>query len=117
MVTDTKMKNEIEKLSKIFENISEDKSTLCESLIQNAAYMAVKLRELQQLIDQKGMIETYDNGGGQTGTKISSAVQIYQKMLPSYNSVIKTLASILPASERRAAIRASDPMVEFLLSK
>lgn len=108
---------ELKKLQKIFENISPDKRSLCESLMQNAAYMAVKLKELQKLIDEGGMIEGYDNGGGQSGRKISSAVQIYQKMLPSYNQVIKTLASMLPSNEKEVAIRSADPMAEFLTTR
>lgn len=108
---------EFERLSKIFEHISSDKRTLCENLLQNAAYMAVKLRELQKMIDEDGMVEDYDNGGGQSGRKIGSAVQIYQKMLPSYNQVIKNLASMLPTGEKEAAVRSADPMAEFLTSK
>ena len=108
---------ELKKLQKIFENISPDKRSLCESLMQNAAFMAVKLKELQNLIDEDGMIQDYDNGGGQSGRKIGSAVQIYQKMLPSYNQVIKTLASMLPSGEKDAAIRAADPMAEFLTTR
>lgn len=117
MAEKTAILTELKKLQKIFENISPDKRSLCESLMQNAAYMAVKLKELQNLIDEDGMIEDYDNGGGQSGRKIGSAVQIYQKMLPSYNQVIKTLASMLPAGEKEQAIRSADPMAEFLTSK
>jgi hypothetical protein len=117
MTEKTPILAELKKLQKIFENISPDKRSLCESLMQNAAYMAVKLKELQNLIDEDGMIEDYDNGGGQSGRKIGSAVQIYQKMLPSYNQVIKTLASMLPAGEKEQAIRSADPMAEFLTSK
>lgn len=117
MATNKEFSKELKKLQKIFENIQPDKKALCESLIQNAAYMAVKLRELQDLIDETGMIEGYDNGGGQSGRKIGSAVQIYQKMLPSYNQVIKTLASMLPASEKDLAIRSADLMADFLTTR
>ncbi len=117
MTKDAEISKELKKLQKIFENIQPDKKVLCESLIQNAAYMAVKLRELQDLIDQDGMVEEYDNGGGQSGRKIGSAVQIYQKMLPSYNQVIKTLASMLPAGEKDIAVRSADLMADFLTTR
>ena len=90
---------------------------LCTNLVQNAAYMAVKLRELQRMIDENGMIEEYNHGGGQSGQKISNAMQIYQKLLPSYNQVIKTLASMLPSGEKEIAVRSADPMAAFLTSK
>ena len=117
MSTDTDYSKELKKLQKIFENISPDKRTLCESLLQNAAFMAVKLKELQEIIDTEGMIDVYDNGGGQSGRKVSSAVQIYQKMLPSYNQVIKTLAGMLPAGEKELAIRSANLMSDFLTSR
>lgn len=109
--------DEVKRLTDIFADISPDRRALVKNLIQNAAYMAVKLRELQDLIDQDGLVEHYDNGGGQSGNKIGSAVQIYQKMLPSYNQVIKTLAGMLPSGEKEAAIRSADPMAEFLTQK
>ena len=90
---------------------------LCTNLVQNAAYMAAKLRELQRMIDENGMIEEYNHGGGQSGQKISNAMQIYQKLLPSYNQVIKTLASMLPSGEKEIAARSADPMAAFLTSK
>ena len=117
MAKETEISKELKKLQKIFENIQPDKKALCESLLQNAAFMAVKLRELQNLIDRDGMVEDYDNGGGQSGRKIGSAVQIYQKMLPSYNQVIKTLASMLPTSEKELAIRQADLMSDFLTTR
>jgi hypothetical protein len=44
-------------------------------------------------------------------------VQIYQKMLPSYNQVIKTLASMLPTGEKELAIRRADLMSDFLTTR
>ena len=117
MAKETEISKELKKLQKIFENIQPDKKALCESLLQNAAFMAVKLRELQDLIDHDGMVEDYDNGGGQSGRKIGSAVQIYQKMLPSDNQVIKTLASMLPNGEKELAIRQADLMSDFLTTR
>lgn len=117
MAENKEISSEIKRLTKIFEHISPDKKTLCANLIQNAAFMAVKLRELQDMIDTDGMVERYDNGGGQCGNKIGSAVQIYQKMLPSYNQVIKTLAGMLPSGEKEIAVRSADPMAAFLTSK
>lgn len=117
MANDTDCSKELKKLQKIFENIQPDKRVLCDSLLQNAAFMAVKLKELQEIIDAEGMIEGYDNGGGQSGRKISSAVQIYQKMLPSYNQVIKTLAGMLPATEKELAIRSANLMSDFLTTR
>lgn len=115
MKKEIEISSEIKKLKSIFRNISPDRQILCENLIQNASYMAVKLKELQTLIDETGMIEDYNHGGGQSGKKVSSPMLVYQKMLPSYNQVIKTLLSMLPPGEREQAT--ADLMSEFLTQK
>ena len=51
---DKQIKAEIARLTKIFANIDEDKRELCQQLIQNAAFMAVSLRDLQEQIKIDG---------------------------------------------------------------
>ena len=94
MAKETEISKELKKLQKIFENIQPDKKALCESLLQNAAFMAVKLRELQDLIDHDGMVEDYDNGGGQSGIRENPWVTAYEKLLTTFNKTLATLNQI-----------------------
>lgn len=109
-----KVLEEFERLSKIFANIDPDKRGVTLNLIQNAAFMAVSLRTLQDVIQKNGWVSTYDNGGGQGGEKVSPAATQYAKMVATYNSTIKTLLDLLPKGDRDAARAQADPMAAFL---
>lgn len=114
---DEKISMEIDRLNSIFDNIAEDKKSLCSQLIQNAAFMAISLKELQEDMNKKGMVEEYQNGPNQSGTRISPSAQIYTKMIANYNAVIKQLIALLPSSDKLPAKTATDPMALFLGSK
>jgi hypothetical protein len=105
---------EIERLSEIYKNIDGDKAAVVRELIQNAAYTAVTLRELQKEITKYGAIQDYNNGGGQSGKRISPALQAYTKLISTYNGIIKQLVGLLPKSEQELARMTSDPMADFL---
>ena len=92
------IKCEIKRLSKIFENLTQDAAAVAEKLIENAAFMAVTLNELQGIINVKGYIEEYQNGENQFGTKKSSEVDIYNTMIKNFNTTMKQLIDMLPDS-------------------
>lgn len=92
------IKCEIKRLKKIFENLTQDAAAVAEKLIENAAFMAVTLNELQGIINVKGYIEEYQNGENQFGTKKSSEVDIYNTMIKNFNTTMKQLIDMLPDS-------------------
>ena len=108
------IETEIERLSKIFVNIDRDKKELCQQLIQNAAFMAVSLRDLQEQIKIDGWVEDYQNGATQKGRKTGSAAVLYTKLINNYRQTIGDLCKLLPKSEQELARITSDPMVNFL---
>ena len=57
---------EIKRLNKIFGLKGEDAKGFQQELIQNAAFMAVSLRELQGIINQVGYSDEYQNGKDQS---------------------------------------------------
>ena len=108
------IKAEIRRLTKIFANIDEDKRELCEQLVQNAAFMAVSLRELQEQIKIDGWVEDYQNGANQKGRKTGSAAVLYTKLINNYRQTIGDLCKLLPKGEQELARMSSDPMAMFL---
>ena len=98
---DRQIKAEIKRLTKIFANIDQDKKDLCEQLVQNAAFMAVSLRELQEQIKKDGWVEDYQNGANQQGVKQSATLQSYNALIKNYTSVIKALSNVLPPAEKQ----------------
>lgn len=91
-----KIKKELAKLNKIYKDIDGDKKKVAENLIQNAAFMSVSLKEIQEAINIKGYTEEYQNGEHQKGKKKAPEVEIYNTMIKNYTNVIKQLLDLLP---------------------
>jgi len=105
-----KKSKELNKLKKIFKNIEPDKQKTVERLIENAAFMAESLDELQEIIREKGFTEEYQNGANQFGVKKCSEVEIYNTMIKNYSSVIKQLVDLLPQGEASGG----DELLDFI---
>lgn len=91
-----KIKNEIKRLNGLFNNMPESTMDKVQSLIQNAAFMTVTLDELQKAINQKGMVEEYQNGANQKGFKKTVEVEIYNAMVKNQISIFKQLSELMP---------------------
>src|SRR5690554_7677837 len=93
---DKRVKAEIRKLKKIYENIQDDKKKLVQRLIENASFMGILLEDLQNDIKANGYKEEYKNGANQFGFKRSIAADLYQVTIKNYSSVIRQLNDLLP---------------------
>lgn len=91
-----KVKTEITRLRGVFKELDANKKKTVESLIKNAAFMAICLEELQEDINKNGYTEEYQNGANQWGTKQSEAVKTHIAMTRNHASIIKTLADLAP---------------------
>lgn len=65
-------------------------------LIDNAAFMAIHLQDLQAELNEHGCVEEYRNGETQYGMKKSAAADIYTTMYKNYIATIKQLAELAP---------------------
>lgn len=97
------------KMKEIFENIPKNKQSIVEKLIENAAFMAEQLDILQNEINEKGCVSTYQNGENQWGTKKSPEVEVYNTMAKNYASVIKQLLELVDETEQE-----DDELIGFL---
>lgn len=104
---------ELSKLKKIFKDIEPSKQKTVEKLIENAAFMAESLNELQEVIRKKGFVEEYHNGANQSGVKKCSEVEIYNTMIKNYSSIIKQLVDLLP----NGAGSGGDELLDFISGK
>lgn len=94
-----KIKNETEKLKKLFEKIDPSRKSLAEKLINNAAYMSVELEYLKKYNVEHGIKEVYMNGANQFGYKESVESKTYGTMIKNYSNIIKQLNDMLPPTE------------------
>lgn len=91
-----RMDAEIKRLCKLFAEADESRKSVMQSLIENAAFMAVTLEDLQKEINENGAVSTYKNGENQYGTKKSPEVEIYNTMIKNHAAVLKQLSDMLP---------------------
>ena len=114
---DRRVKEEVERLKKIFKDLEldEKKMKAAESLIENAAFMAVTLKDLQDAINENGVISEYKNGENQWGTKQSDEVKTYNQMIKNHSSLIKQLTNLLP--ENKGPKGGDDKFIKFVESR
>ena len=90
------VKLEIERISKLFEEMPPERKELARPLIENAGFLSVTLNDLRKEITEKGIKEEYQNGMNQSGFKDSVEVKTYSSLLKTYMMVIKQLSCLLP---------------------
>lgn len=98
---DQKIKREITRLKRVFKDLDKNKLQTVESLIRNAAFMAVSLEELQEIINVEGYTVEYQNGENQRGTKQSEAVKTHIAMTKNHASIIKQLTELVPPEKKK----------------
>lgn len=110
----TRIKKEISRLNKLVKKVDEKKKKAIVSLINNAAFMAVTLEDLQVEINENGVTEKYKNGANQYGVKKSSAVEVYNAMIKNHMQVMKQLTDLLPKEDPK---NEDDGFDDFVNSK
>ena len=107
------IKKEEKKLNTIFKDIPEDKKSLCEGLIKNAAFMYVTLEELQKEINENGAMIKYQSGNGFDTIRDNPAQKAYTTMISRYTGIIEQLNKMLPSDK---IIQNNDELLDFLKS-
>lgn len=97
-----RIKTELDRIKIYFEDLKENEKAVIDPLLQNSAFMKITLEDLQELINQDGVIDIYQNGANQSGTKQSATLQSYNSLIKNYASVTKTLFGLLPPEKRPA---------------
>jgi len=96
IVKQQEIKKEILKISKLFKDMDPKIKKSIQSVIDNAAFMAVTLRELQEYLIKNGLTVEYQNGENQFGVKKSPEIEIYLTMSKNFVSTMKAVTDLLP---------------------
>lgn len=88
-----RIRQEINRLKDIYADIEESKYKIAQSLIENQAFMAVILQDIQEDIKTSGWSE---------GLKESPSVTTYNKMIKNLSVVTKQLENLLPKQKQEA---------------
>ena len=105
-MTDKELKAEKKRLYAILEgaNIPERKRDSIEGVIENIATLRLKLLEALETMKTEPLIVDYDNGGGQSGTRINPIYKCYGDLFRVYLAGLDKFLSLLP-EEQAAPIR------------
>lgn len=114
MVDKARVAKELRKLKTIYKDIPQSKKKLCEGLMQNAAFMAATLEDLQEKIAESGPVITQVNGNGFETTMEHPAQKSYCNMVARYNGVIKQLADLLPDNKADTVAKAGENLAAFI---
>lgn len=103
-------KKELTKLNRIFKNLPTEKQKLAEGLKSQAAFMVATLAELQEIMNQDGPVELFEQGS-QRLLREHPAAKTYNTMVRNYTTVCKALFDLLPEEEKKTA---ADELMEFV---
>jgi len=92
------MSNNVEKeykrLKKLFEGIDNVKEELVDELLRKSAFLKVELDKLEEVIKSTYVVQVSNKGN----QRVNLAYKTYLQSLTTYQSIIKTLNSILGRS-------------------
>lgn len=89
---------EKERIYQILESfdVPQKKIDYLEPVIDEVAFMRVKLVETHHDLEQMDVAIPYDNGGGQTGIRENPQFKAYEALLKSYLMALDRIIAVLP---------------------
>ena len=104
-LTNARIKKEIEFLEKLFAGVDdENKKTLINSMIEEAAFLKVACIQAKEELKKEGLT-TETKNASQKFVKAHPSATIYEKYSRQYTSIIHTLIEYLPPKEKEKVDR------------
>lgn len=104
------IKQEINRVKKLYKDFPKDKVKAIEGLINEAAFMKITLQETREDLIKFGMTELFEQGS-QSFKRERPEVKIYTTLIQRYSNVMKQLIDLLPEEEKT---KEKDELTEFL---
>ncbi len=92
---------EVNRLTKLFSDIDENKKKLVRATIKDVAFLTVAMQDLREEMVISGLIDEYKNGPDQYGKKQSTALQSYLQCSNKLTAAMKILNDQLPKTEAK----------------
>ena len=92
------IREEVERLHELLDeyDISDRRKKLLEPVIENTAFMKVKLEEARKMVKETSVVIQYDNGGGQKGLRENPIFKGYEALWKSYMAGMNEITKALP---------------------
>lgn len=94
----TRYKKEINRISRLLRNtgVKDEKIKLMEPVIDNVAWMKVKLDDAKAEIEDEQIVIEYNNGGGQQGVRENPMFKGYESLWKSYMQGMSKIIDCMP---------------------
>lgn len=83
--------------------VNKQKMKVMMPIIENVAWMKVKLEDARELIRDADIVVEYDNGGGQRGIRENPLFKGYESLWKSYISGMNQIMDVLPEEKAKEA--------------
>lgn len=89
---------EVERLTALLREykISDKRIRALSSIIENTAWMKIKLDDAREAVKTSNVVIPYDNGGGQTGLRENPLFKGYESLWKSYMAGMSRILDCLP---------------------
>lgn len=104
------IKQEINRIKKLYKDFPKEKSKVLEGLINESAFIKVSLEELRDNLLKNGFTEVFEQGE-QRFNRERPEVKIYTTFIQRYSNVMKQLIDLLPVEVKKEE---ADELLEFL---
>ena len=111
---DTLVNREINRLTKLFQDIDRNKRLTAKGLIEEAAYMRVTSVELKEEIDKHGPIDEMPQGDYSI-LREHPALKAYNTMVQRYTNIIDKLTNLHPKEAK--VVEEDDGFADFINSR
>lgn len=98
-IEEKEIETERTRLLRIYSKIDANKKNTVLGLIERAAFMRVKLKELEKDINIYGFTEWFQQGEQEPYKRQRPEAQIYCSLNTGYQKIIKQLSDLLPKQE------------------
>ena len=105
MTKDERIELKRAELMQSFETLQPEQLKVAKDLISQAAFIAVELEDLAEIISREGMTEEYVNGQFQRGRKISSNAKQHAVLVTKYLAITSKLLKLVPAPEKKPKVK------------
>jgi alanine racemase len=99
--TNNEYQKELHRLKKLTVVLDANTRDALEPIIDNAAWMKVKLEQTRTILTPMDVMVIYNNGGGQSGITNNKGFEEYRKLFQTYSAAIDKILSKMPESEQR----------------
>lgn len=99
---------EIERITALLEEygISDKRIKALSTIIENTAWMKVKLDDAREAVKTSNVVIPYDNGGGQSGIRENPLFKGYEALWKSYMAGMSKILDCLPSEQAQVEVEA-----------